>query len=805
MCAALVPSTALHRSCQPAEIPFDTTADVAGTQEILGQDRAVEALRFGIGIRQPGYNVFAIGPPGVGKKTLVRQLLDQRAGGEATPSDLCYVHDFGDPHKPRALEMPAGLGSRLASDMARAVAELQVSMRGAFESDEYRTRRHKLVSESKDRQERAFAEAQERARQRRIAIARTEAGIVVAPLRGEAPLEAADFRRLPKDEQERLHAQMERVGAELEELFRKFHDWSRQHHEALQELDREIATSVAHRVVEAVREGYREQPRVVAYLAEVEADVIEHADDFLQGEAEGLEAAFRRALRREQQDGPSFRRYQVNVLVDNAEQKGAPVVYEDNPTFSNLVGRIEHESQFGALVTNFTLIKAGAFHRAAGGYLLLDALKVLEHPFAWEAIKRTIRSAEVRIESLGQALGLQPTVTLEPEPFPLGNTKVILFGDRRLHYLLALFDPELSEIVKVVADFEESMDRSPETHGAYAQLVATLVRKEALRPLGRDAVARVIDHAARWAEDAEKLSVHMRPIVDLIREADFCAQSAGHPVVSAVDVQSAIDAQLRRAGRLRERLLEAILRQSILIDTSGEKVGQINGLSVIQLGEYFFGHPTRITARARVGKGELVDIEREVELGGPLHSKGVLILAGFLGARYAAQSPLSLSASLVFEQSYSPVEGDSASLAELCSLLSALSELPLRQSMAVTGSVDQHGHIQAIGGVNAKIEGFFDVCQKRGLTGDQGVIVPQSNVKNLMVRRDVVEAVEARRFGIYAVSDVDEAMELLTGRPAGARDAEGRFADQSVNALVDARLAAFAESTRAFLSRAPIG
>jgi predicted ATP-dependent protease len=472
-------------------------------------------------------------------------------------------------------------------------------------------------------------------------------------------------------------------------------------------------------------------------------------------------------------------------------------VYEDHPTYQNLVGRVEHVSHLGALVTDVTLVQAGALHRANGGYLVLDARDVLLQPFAWDGLKRAIRSREVRIESLGQALSLISTVSLEPEPIPL-DLKVALVGDRLLYYLLCEYDPDFLELFKVQADFEEEIDRSHETDMLYARLIGTLARKEGLRPLDRAAVARVIEHAARIADDAEKVSTHMRSVSDLIREADHWAGDAGKDRLTSGDVQRAIDGRIRRAGRLRERVQEQIRRGTILIDAEGSHVAQVNGLSVMQLGDLAFGFPTRITARVRLGRGDVVDIEREVELGGPIHSKGVLILAGFLGGRFAADRPLTLHASLVFEQSYGGVEGDSASLAELCALLSALSGLPIRQGLAITGSVNQLGAVQPIGAVNEKIEGFFDVCAVRGLTGEQGVVIPAGNHQNLMLRRDVVAAVEEGRFRVYAVESADEAIELLTGREAGEPDDDEAYPPDSVNGLVEARLIALAERAREY-------
>lgn len=798
MCPATrLSASAARRSCRLSDIPYETTRDAPSLDGVVGQERAVKALRFGVGIRQHGYNLFAVGPPGVGKQTFVLEYLRAQSEQAETPSDWCYVHDFGKPERPRTLELPAGLGARLAHDMAQAVAQLQVSLRAGFESDEYRTRKQQLIDAFRQQQGSALARVQEAAAQQGVAVLQTETGLALAPLHDGVPLEPEKFRALPKDDQETLQRAMECVGEQLQELFHRFHDWGHEHQDALRALDRAIATSVVKRVLEVVRRDYAGFAAVIDHLAQVEIDIVDHAAELLDGAAESTEVALRRALRREQNEARSLRRYEVNVLVDRSGQRGAPVVYEDNPTHANLLGRIDHETQFGALVTDFTLIRAGALHRAMGGYLVLDAAKLLSQPFAWEALKRAVRSSELRIESLGQTLGLLPTVTLLPAPIPLGGTKVLLTGDRALYYLLAALDPDFLELFKVLVDFEESMDRRPETQATYATLLASLVQKSGLRPFDRGAVGRVIEQAARIAGDADKLSVHLRGVLDLLQEADFWAGEAGRALVSDVDVLAAIDAQRERAGRVRDRLREAIGRGDILIASQGEAVGQVNGLAVAQLGEQLFGHPTRISARIRLGKGEVVDIEREVSLGGPIHSKGVLILAGFLGARYAQHTPLALSASIVFEQSYGGVDGDSASLAELCALLSALADVPLKQSLAMTGSVSQHGQVQAIGGVNDKIEGFYEVCKARGLTGEQGVIIPASNVKNLMLRDEVVRDVEEGRFHLYAVDEVDDALALLTGRPAGARDEHGVFPEDSVNGRVEARLRELAERARA--------
>ncbi len=790
MCAAeQVPVQAVLRRVDPKEIPFETTSEVAPEVEIIGQPRAVEAVRFGIAMRADGYNLFAVGPPGVGKQTLLRQFLDQQAADEPAPSDWLYVFNFKDAHRPRALSLPAGRGAALRSGMQWAVGELRAGMRTAFEGEEHRARRQRLINAFKEEQDHAFAEIQERARQRNVLVVRTETGIMLGALVDGRPIEPSEFHALPEAQQEVIEKAIDEVREELQRFNRRLHESGREHASALGAFDRETASAVARRVLDEVRTVFSDVPVALAYLDEVELDVVERAPEFLEGGNEGIEATLRRAFKNEPSEGPSFRRYVVNVLTDASEQKGAPVIYEPNPTHPNLLGRIEHVSHFGALLTDFTLIKPGALHRANGGYLLLDVIEVLRSPFAWQGLERALRAREIRMDSLGQLLGVIATTSLEPEPIPL-DVKVVLIGERHIHALLALLDPHMPELFKVLVDFDEAMDRAPESLARYASFVARLVRQEKLAPFSREAVARVLEHAARLAGDADKLSVRMRPIVDLLREADLWATAAERPIVAAADVQAAIDAQVRRSGRVRERLLEAVRRGIVLIETGGARVGQVNALSVLQIGEQSFGHVSRISARTRAGKGEVVDIEREIELGGPLHSKGVLILAGYLGGRFGASTPMPVSASLVFEQSYGSVEGDSASLAEACALLSALAEVPLTQALALTGSINQHGEVQPIGAVNEKIEGFFDVCRERGLKGEEGVIIPRANVQHLMLREDVAAAIAEGRFAIHAVTSVDDAFTLLSG----ATDLDAR---------VGKRLSALNEAARAARGPSP--
>ncbi|MBE9506530.1 MAG: AAA family ATPase [Chloroflexi bacterium] len=785
----------LRQTCDPSQFDFETTDELEDLNEIVGQERAVDAILFGMGIRREGYNLFALGPSGTGKRTTIRQFLDRKAAAEPTPSDWCYVNNFEQPHRPRALRLPPGQGVVLREDMEQLVEELRTAVPAAFESEDYRTRKQEVEEEFKERQEKTFGEIRKQAQERSIALIRTPVGLAFAPLQEGEVVEPDEFQKLPEEERKQVETEIAKLQEGLQEAIRQVRQWEREAREKVKELDREIAMFAVGHLIDELCQKHAELPDVVDYLNAVQQDVIENVDEFR--EAEQKPQVMGIPLPRSLVGPPLFRRYQVNVLVDHSESEGAPVICEDHPTYNNLVGRIEHLAQMGALVTDFNLIKPGALHRANGGYLILDARQLLLQPYAWEGFKRAVRSREVRIESLAQALSLVSTVSVEPETIPL-DVKVVLIGERLLYYMLYRLDPDFGELFKVEADFNAEMMRTPENNLLYARLMATLARKNELRPFDREAIAWIIERSARAAGDAEKLSVHLLSVSDLLREADYWAGVAGNGVVTAGDVQRAIDAQIHRADRLRERVQEQIQRGTILIETTGERVGQVNSLSVMELGSFAFGRPSRITARVRLGKGEVVDIEREVELGGPIHSKGVLILSSFLGARYAAEHPLSLSASLVFEQSYGGVEGDSASMAELCALLSALAEVPIKQSWAMTGSVNQHGEAQPIGGVNEKIEGFFDVCKGRGLTGEQGVIIPASNVQHLMLRQDVVEAVEAGQFHVYPVQTVDQAVELLTDIPAGERDEEGDFSEGSVNRLVEARLIGLAEKQRAF-------
>lgn len=787
----------LYRAFDPTHLPFQTTAELQDGLEIIGQQRAVDAIRFGIGMSHQGYNLFALGPNGTGRQTTVHRFLQQRAATEPVPDDWCYVYNFDQPYKPWALRLPPGRAIAFRDDMKHLVEELASVLPGAFAGEEYQSQKRALEEELRGLQMEALDKLREEAKAQNIALIQTPGGFAFAPLKeGGEVISPDEFMRLEQEAQKQIETEVTRLQESLQHIMQQMPQLQREMQNRLRELNERVAGFSITPLLDELRQKYAELEAVSRHLDAVQKDIIDNFEVFLQdeestgrqllGAALGIASAERKA-------SPS--RYEVNVAIDNSHAQGAPVVFLDQPRYQNLVGRVEHVAQMGALVTDFTLIKPGALHEANGGYLVIEALKLLMEPFAWDGLKRALRQGEIVIESLGQVYSMISTVSLEPEPIPL-QVKVVLIGERLLYYLLSNSDPEFNELFKVSADFEDEMERNDDNALAYARVIAEVGRKEGLRPFDRAAVARVIEYGSRLVEDATKLSTHMQSVTDLLRESDFWARQAGREVVENDDVRRALNEQIYRAGRVQERVQESIQRDRVLIDTDGAVIGQVNGLSVYLMGNHSFGRPSRITASVRLGNGEVIDIERQVEMAGPIHSKGVLILSGFLGQRYAAERPLSLAATLVFEQSYGGVEGDSASSAELYALLSALANTPIKQSLAVTGSVNQRGQIQTIGGVNEKIEGFFDVCRARGLTGEQGVIIPAANVDNLMLRDDVVEAARAGHFHIYPVQTVDEGIALLTGIPAGEPDAAGNYPPDTINGRVVARLIALAEKQR---------
>ncbi len=789
----------LYTRCDPGMFKFRTTAEVRDLKGVLGQDRAVAALEFGLGIDRKGYNLFAMGPSGSGKHSVARRFLDAAAADANRNGvfDWCYVNNFVDARKPALLRLPVGVGRKLRTDMDQLAADILTSIPMMFESDEYRARLREIEEEFTSLEDRPFEEMRKRARKRDISIIRTPAGLGIAPLHNGESLDHEVYEKLDEAEKEKINEAIEEVKKDLQELARQAPRWRRELSQRIRDLAREIIAVLVHSLLIDLRKDYAGTPEVNEYLDAIEKDVVENAEAFRQQQqaqeqpvqaaptAPGFVVPAEPEGAREVVD-----RYRVNVIIDHGETEGCPVVYEDNPTYENLQGAIEHLTDMGALITDFTLIKAGSLHKANGGYLMIAARQLLTEPYAWEGLKRALLSGCIRIEPLGKRLSVLSTVTLEPEPVPL-NVKVVLVGERRLFYLLQRHDPDFDELFKVTVDFEEDIPRSAPNMRRYAQMLATFARGEGLLPFNREGVARVIEYGSRLAEDAEKLTIQMLGIFDLAREADFLARQDSRKVITAEHVRQALQARDHRASRLPERMRERIHRGTVLLDTKGEKVGQINALTVYQLGGYSFGQPTRVTARARQGSGKVVDIEREVSLGGTLHSKGVLILSSYLSATFLPSDALSLMATLVFEQNYGGIDGDSASSTELYALLSAISEIPIKQCFAVTGSVNQFGEVQAIGGVNEKIEGYFDVCVAAGLTGDQGVLIPESNVKHLMLKDEVRAAVREGKFAIYPIRTVLEGIELLTGVSAGKRGKDGKFPEDSVYGKAEARLVSF--------------
>jgi lon-related putative ATP-dependent protease len=784
----------LREYCDPNIFHFETTEEVPPLVGTIGQERGVKAIEFALSIKTPGFNLYVAGLPGTGKNSTIRSYVQKFAETERVPSDWCYVYNFADPVRPIAISLPPGMGRVFAKDMDELIESCKVEIPRAFESEEYERRRSKILSKFQEEREVAFTEIQKDAKEKGFAVQLTTAGIVTIPLVRGKPISPEEFAELPEKAKSELQSKSEVLQSEIRDALKRIRNLEKEARNKVDELDKEIALFAIGHLLEDLKEKYKEYPKVVKHLDAVEQDIIEHLEDFKPTEQKseisvpGLEFL---------QKPPIFNRYKVNVLVNNSQLKGAPMVVEPNPTYYNLFGKLEYKAEFGAMVTDFSMIKPGAIHRANGGYLILQALDLLLNPFSWEALKRTIRSREARIENIGEQYRAVPAATLRPEPIPV-NLKVILIGNPFIYHLLYYLDEDFKRLFKVKADFDTQMERNKEHIDRYAAFISARCRGLGLRHFDKTAVAKVVEYGSWLAGDKKKLSTRFMEIADLISEASFWAAQNGNKHVTAKDVQNAIEAKTFRSNMIEEKIQELIKESVILIDTEGAIEGQINGLSVIDLGDYAFAKPSKITARVGLGKAGVINIEREAKMSGRIHNKGVMILAGYLNGKYAHDKPLTLSASLTFEQLYEEVEGDSASSAELYALLSCLAGVPLRQDLAVTGSVNQHGEIQPIGGVNWKIEGFFDICKARGLTGTQGVIIPRQNIKNLMLKEEVVKAVEEKKFHIYAISTIDEGIELLTGKEAGKRRPDGTYPEGTINYLVDKRLKELAEALKEY-------
>ncbi len=777
----------------PATFDFETTDALPGGITIIGQDRAVQAVDFGVSIESVGYNVFALGPSGTGRSTTIRTLLDRAATGQPVPPDLVYVNNFAHPNRPEAISLPAGTAAQFRRDMQELVSDLMREIPHAFESEEYQQQRQQILREVQDQRNTALAQLEEKVNEKGFTLFTTAQGFAIAPVLNGQVLSPDAYGQLDTATRRQIEARQQGLQDEMANTVRSLRDLEKDTKRRLQAFDRGTANFAVAHLVEDLQKQYGHLEEVPEYLAAVQSDVVENMAGFQaeEEEGEGLLAAMQADRRR-----VLLRRYQVNVLVDHGEQQGAPVVFEPNPTHGNLLGRIEHRPEQGVLVTDFGMIKAGALHRANGGYLVVEAEALLANPLAWDGLKRALKSHQIRTEEVGSQLQLISTVTLEPEPIPL-EVKVVLIGDPLTYYLLYEYDRDFAKLFKVQADFGADFTRTPETCWCYAQFIAARCQQEKLLAFEREAVARVIEFGSRLAEHQRKLSTRFGEIADLVREASFWARREGREGTTMADVQRAIDQRTYRANRVEEEIQEMIDEGTFRVDVSGEAVGQVNGLSVLFLGNYSFGRPSRITASTYTGKEGVLSLDREAKLSGRFYDKGVLTLSGYLGGKYAIDVPLSLSASISFEQSYEEIEGDSASSTELYALLSSLSELPIKQGIAVTGSVDQQGNIQPVGGINEKIEGFFVACRRRGLDGQQGVLIPAQNVVNLMLREDVRQAIEAGSFHIYPVQNIDEGIEILTGVPAGEADAEGLYPLDSVHGRVQDRLEEIAENLRA--------
>ena len=779
-----IPVARLTWHCD-AELPeFRTTEELPDLEGMLGQERALRAIDFGLNMNESGFNIYISGETGTGRASAIRSLLKKRAKEEPPPTDWCYVFDFHAPDHPLALELPPGSGNDLERQMREFLAGVRADIPKALESKEYELHKGKVLEEYQEKNSALFAELEQEASPKGFTIQRTVSGLVIVPQKEGRNYTQEEYETLSDEEKEALDSTGQELTENLNDVLRQIRDNDKGAKESLAKLDRELGLAAVGRHLQPLRETFGQSPKVITYLDAVQEDVILNLEEF---KPQPQPQSSIPGLRLPHQE-PSFHRYQVNVFVDNTENQGAPVIFEPNPTYNNLFGRIEHEMQVGGVAaTNFTMIKPGALHRANGGYLIIDAREVLTNPFVWDSLKRSIRNAEIKIEDVMEQFRFMTIVSLKPEPIPL-RTKIVMIGTPDIYYLLFYLEPDYRKFFKVKADFDSRIDRTPKAVRDYALFVATLCRSEGRLHFDRSGVAALLEQSAREMEEQNKLSSRFMEIGDLIREAGFWAKRGSSPLVTREFVRQAVEEKRYRGNRLEERLREMITDGTIMVDTDGSEVGQINGLAVITLGDHTFGTPSRITSRVYLGRAGMVNIEREAKLSGPIHDKGVLILTGYLGGTFAQEHPLSFSASICFEQSYDGVEGDSASSTELYALLSALSGLPLNQGIAVTGSVNQLGRIQPIGGVNQKIEGFFRLCRIKGLTGNQGVMIPRSNERNLMLQDEVIQAVQEGKFHLWSVETVNQGIELLTGMVAGERRDDGSFPEGTANFLVDKRL-----------------
>ncbi len=789
-----LPVEKLRNVCDAKFMHCESTKDLVPLSEIIGQERAVRALKFGLGIKNHGFNVYVAGYPGTGRKTAVKNFVEAQAKTQPVPPDWCYVNNFGNQYEPKAIMLQAGKGKEFREDLKTFIENAKTALPKAFESEDYVARRESTIKVLESQRKKLIDELSSKAQSEGFVIQTTPIGILLIPVLDGKPLSEEEMLALPQKTKDKINEKREKLETEFRSTMRQLIDMERKIHEALKKLNKEVALYALGNQVESLLEKYQANIEVTTYLKEVENDILDNLQQFIRrGEPEQLPFAV--PWMKEE----PYKKYEVNLVIDNSTTAGAPVVVETNPNYHNLLGRTEKEAQFGALTTDFTMIRGGSIHKANGGYLIVPVEDLLRDPFSYDGLKRDIRDARMSIEEPEERYGFISVKTLKPQPIPL-TAKVILIGTPYLYQLMFSLDPDFPELFKIKAEFDTTMPRTDEKVQQYAAFVCGLCDKENLKHLDGSALAKLVEYSSRIIEDQYKLSTQFSAIADIIREANYYATQDNSEFITGEQIRKAIEEKIYRSKLIQEKIQEMITRGFFLIDTVEQKVGQVNGLSVMGLGDFAFGMPSRVTASIGLGREGVMDIEREAKMGGPIHTKGVLILSGYINDKYARDKPLSLSARLVFEQNYEGVEGDSASSTELYSILSALSGLPIKQNLAVTGSVNQKGEVQAIGGVNEKIEGFFEVCKAKGLTGEQGVMIPESNVQNLMLKEEVVDAVKAGKFNVYSVKTIDEGIEVLTGTKAGERREDGTYQEGTVNYLVDKQLREMADKLKEYPS-----
>ncbi|WP_108061331.1 Lon protease family protein [Poseidonibacter lekithochrous] len=782
----------LYTKCDTSIFKFRTTEQLKITNKILGQDRALNSIDTALGIKHEGYNLFIMGNSGVGKHSLLDKILKEKSKKDFVLHDWCYVNNFTEDTKPLVLKLPAGVGTRFKKDMQNLIKNLQEKIPQTFKQKEYITIRKNLEDKMKEDQDYLFYKLKDEAKKDDIFINDTTSGITISPLKDGKTLSAEEFQSLNITQREVIEKNIIFYKAKVDANSKLEMAFSKSFIEDMKEIDSGFIDDVVQKSMKVIKEKYKSYENVISYLDEVEDDVIENFEDFTIDENAGTENPMEALFAQNVDQSASFEIYNVNIIVNNTKQKTAPIVYEHNPTYSNLFGRIEHVNHMGTLTTDFNFIKAGALHRANGGYLVIDARALLFQPYSWEGLKRMLHSGEIHLETIEESMGLTNSVTLNPQSIEL-ETKIILVGSRYIYYLLFDEDEDFKRLFKIEADFEDKTFRDNDAIISYGNIIASLIDKYSLLPLTKKALGRIVEFSSRLVNDSTSLSLDFSSIIDLLHESNLIAKRRKAKTIKNEDILEALDSRAKRSQRIKDEIYKEIKDETILIDTNGSKVGQINGLTVIDYGNFVFSMPVKISALTRVGKEGVVDIEREVDLSGAIHSKGVMILSSFLAARYSHDFSMSLSASLVFEQSYSPIDGDSASLAELYTLLSSISNIPIKQNFALTGSINQNGQVQAIGGVNEKIEGFYDVCKLKDENFNASVIIPFSNIKNLMLKEEVLNSVRKGQFRIYAIKHVDEGVKLLMDIDAGVRGASGKFPKNSLNYLVENRLIEFSE------------